>query len=312
MTSREDVRVLFTRKLVETLTALLALVFLSFLFLHAMPGGPFDEEISLNPSIKENLIQQWALDQPFLTQFSHYLKGLLRGDLGFSMVQTGKTVSELLVQGFSQTLVLNLLAVIASYILAFFTSSLATIKAGSFVARGVETLNVVAISLPSLFLGPVLIYLFGFYLNLLPTAFLSSPVHYILPVLTLSIRPWAQLNLLLTNSLQETMQLDFIRTAKAKGLSRWQILVNHAYKNSLMPILSMSGPLIVGLISGSFLVEILFSIPGLGQQFVESLNLRDYPVVMGLVLVYGVSLIVLTNVFDACALWLDPRMRGQK
>ncbi|WP_413290632.1 ABC transporter permease [Bdellovibrio sp. HCB337] len=312
MTSREDVRVLFARKLVETLTALLALVFLSFLFLHAMPGGPFDEEISLNPAVKENLIRQWALDQPFLTQFTHYLKGLFKGDLGSSMVQSGKTVSELLLQGFSQTLMLNVLAIIVSYLLAFFTSSVAAMKAGTLTARSIEAINVVAISLPSLFLGPVLIYLFGFYLNLLPTAFLSSPAHYILPVLTLSLRPWAQLNLLLTNSLQETLQLDFIRTAKAKGLSRWQILVNHAYKNSLMPILSMSGPLIVGLISGSFLVEILFSIPGLGQQFVESLNLRDYPVVMGLVLVYGISLIVMTNVFDACALWVDPRLRGQK
>jgi oligopeptide transport system permease protein len=119
------------------------------------------------------------------------------------------------------------------------------------------------------------------------------------------------LNLLLGNSLHETLQLDFIRTAKAKGLSEWRILVNHAYKNSLMPVLSLSGPLIVGLISGSFLVEVLFSVPGLGQQFVESLNLRDYPVVMGLVLVYGAGLILLTNIFDVCALWLDPRIRGQ-
>lgn len=312
MTSNEDVRVLLLRKLVETLTALLALVFLSFLFLHTMPGGPFDEEVALNPVIKENLKRQWALDQPFLNQFGHYLHGLVRGDLGQSMIQTGKSVSDLLLQGFFQTVILNLLAIVLAYVVAFLTSSLTVMRPASLLHRTVEVMNVIAIALPSLFLGPVLIYFFGFYLNLLPTAFLSSPVHYILPVLTLSLRPWGQLHLLLTNSLQETLQLDFIRTAKAKGLSRWQILVHHAYKNSLMPILSLSGPLIVGLISGSFLVEILFSIPGLGQQFVESLNLRDYPVVMGLVLAYGISLIVLTNVFDVCALWVDPRLRGQK
>jgi oligopeptide transport system permease protein len=312
MTSKESVRVLFLRKAVETLTALIALVFLSFLFLHSLPGGPFDEEVSLNPTVKENLVRLWALDQSFLSQFWHYLSGLLQGDLGPSMLQTGKSVTEILGQGFSQTLLLNVLAIVVSYLLAFLTSSLVSLKSNSGISRSVEVLNVIAISLPSLFLGPVLIYFFGFYLNLLPTAFLSSPWHYILPVMTLSLRPWAQMNLLLTNSLQETMQQDFIRTAKAKGLSRLQVLLNHAFKNSLMPILSLSAPMIVSLISGSFLVEILFSIPGLGQQFVESLNLRDYPVVMGLVLVYGACLIVLTNIFDVCALWLDPRIRGQQ
>lgn len=312
MISSGDVRVHLLRKLVETLTALLALVIVSFLFLHSMPGGPFDEEVSLNPAIKENLIRSWALDQPITTQFFTYFKSLLSGDLGSSMIQTGKSVSEILSQGFSQTVVLNVLAILFSYALAFGSTIVTSLNKNTVLSRGVGAVGLLAISLPSLFLGPILIYFFGFYLNLLPTAFLASPVHYILPTLTLSIRPWAQLHMLLDNSLQETLQLDFIRTAKAKGLSRLQILINHAYKNSLMPILSMSGPLIVGLISGSFLVEVLFSVPGLGQQFVESLNLRDYPVVMGLVLIYGCSMIVLTNVFDVMALWVDPRIRSHK
>lgn len=312
MTSSGDVRVHLLRKLLETLTALLALVIVTFLFLHSMPGGPFDDEVSLNPAIKENLIRAWALDQPFSTQFFSYLKNLARGDLGSSMVQNGKTVGDILSQGFSQTLILNLLAVIVSYLLAFASTTLAAVYRDSLLSRGLGIVNILAISLPSLFLGPVLIYFFGFYLNLLPTAFLATPLHYILPTLTLSLRPWAQLHMLLNNSLQETLQMDFIRTAKAKGLSRLQILTHHAYKNSLMPILAMSGPLIVGLISGSFLVEVLFSVPGLGQQFVESLNLRDYPVVMGLVLIYGSSMIFLTNFFDVVALWADPRIRGQR
>ena len=311
MTSRENVRVLFLRKLVETLTALLALVFLSFLFLHSLPGGPFDEEASLNPVVKENLVRLWALDQPLPQQFLHYVSGLLQGDLGSSMAQPGKSVAQLLSQGFSQTMTLNLLAVLLAYVLAFASSSLSAMRSETLWSRSIEVFSIVAISLPSLFLGPLLIYFFGFYLNLLPTAFLASPAHFILPVFTLALRPWAQLSLLLNNSLQETLQKEFIRTAKAKGLSRWQVLIHHAFKNSLMPIISLSGPMIVGLISGSFLVEILFSIPGLGQQFVESLNLRDYPVVMGLVLVYGACLIVLTNVFDVLAMWVDPRLRGQ-
>jgi oligopeptide transport system permease protein len=311
MTSEAGIGVLFLRKLVETFLALFALVFLSFLFLHSMPGGPFDDEVFLNPLIKKNLLQLWALDQPFAHQFLHYLTALLQGDLGSSMIHPGKSVSEILYAGFSQTTLLNGLAIAASYSLAFLTSLVVAATANVFLKGTIEGLNIIAISLPSLFLGPVLIYIFGFYLNLLPTAFLTSPTHYILPVLTLSLRPWAQMNLLLSNALHDTLQMDFIRTAKAKGLSRLQVLIHHAFKNSLMPILSMSGPLIVGLISGSFLVEILFSIPGLGQLFVESLNLRDYPVVMALVLIYGSSMILLTNVFDVCALWLDPRIRSR-
>lgn len=311
MISREKGRVLFLRKTVETLLALLALVFVSFLFLHSLPGGPFDEDVALNPQVKENLVKVWALDQPFLNQFGRYVSGVLQGRLGQSLHQPEKSVSEILGQGLSQTLVLNGVAVLFSYALAFFTGTLAVLWPGSVLQRGIELLNVVAISLPALFLGPVLIYFFGFYLNLLPTAFLLTPAHYVLPVLTLSLRPWAQLNLLLTNSLQETLGKDFIRTARAKGLSRWRVLTHHAYRNSLMPILSLSGPLIVGLISGSFVVEILFSIPGLGKQFVESLNLRDDPVVLGLVIFYGASLILLTNIFDLCAQWMDPRLRGR-
>jgi len=310
MISSRDVRVHLLRKLVETLTALLSLVTVSFIFLHSMPGGPFDDETSLHPTVKQNLERVWALDQPVATQFFAYFKSLLSGELGSSMVQNGKSVGEILSLGFSQTVVLNLLAIVLAYVGAFATTSLVAIYKDSLLSRGVGFINVVAISLPSLFLGPVLIYFFGFYLNLLPTAFLASPIHYILPAITLSLRPWAQLHMLLMNSLEETLQLDFIRTAKAKGLSRVQVLIHHAYKNSLMPVLSMSGPLIVGLISGSFLVEVLFSIPGLGQQFVESLNLRDYPVVMGLVIIYGSCMIILTNVFDAVALWADPRIRG--
>lgn len=309
MTSKETVRVFVLRKLLETLMALLALVFLTFVFLHSLPGGPFDEEVSLNPAVKENLVRLWALDQSFWSQFVHYLSGLMRGELGESMIQNGKTVEAVLAQGISQTLGLNLLAVVAAYALAFVTSAVSAVQGDSWLRRGIDVVGLLAISLPSLFLGPVLIYFCGFYLNLLPTAFLSGPLNYILPVLTLSLRPWAQLNLLLGNSLRETLRLDFIRTAKAKGLSGLQILLHHAYKNSLTPVLSLSGPLIVGLISGSFLVEVLFSIPGLGQLFVESLNLRDYPVVMGLVLVYGTTLIVLTNIFDLLSIWLDPRLR---
>jgi oligopeptide transport system permease protein len=302
---------LVLKKVLETLLALFALIFLSFLFMHLLPGGPFDEEVSFNPVVRESLQKLWALDQSFFAQFFYYLKQLCSGNLGESMIHTGTTVSELLSRGFLQTVRLNLLAVMLSFGGAFLTSALTVLYNGSWTAKGFQGLSLLGISLPSLFLGPVLIYFFGFYWNLLPTAFLTSPAHYILPVLTLSLRPWAQLNMILTNNLRETMNLDFIRTAKAKGLSRRGILLGHAVKNSLLPVLAISGPMIAALISGSFLVEILFSIHGLGQQFADSLNQRDYPVLLGLVLAYGVTLIVLTNIFELISQWVDPRTRDE-
>lgn len=308
MTSK-SVGELLVRKFLETLLALFALVFLSFLFMHLLPGGPFHDEVSFNPAVKESLRELWALDQPFLNQFVHYVKNLSTGNLGESMIHAGTSVSEILIRGFQQTMTLNLLAIVLSFSAAFVSSALSLLYFESWVDRSFQGLSLLGISLPSLFLGPVLIYFFGFYWNLLPTAFLSSPVHYILPVITLSLRPWAQLNLLLCNNLRETMNLDFIRTARAKGLSRGKVLLGHALKNSVLPVLSLSGPMIATLISGSFLVEILFSIHGLGQQFADSLNQRDYPVILGLVLAYGVTLIILTNIFEMIAVWVDPRIR---
>ncbi len=309
MISSRTVRALLIRKTIETLAALFALIFFSFLFLHLLPGGPFDEEVSLSAEVRLNLSKLWALDQSFFSQFLFYLKNLLSGNLGASMIQTNKPVIDIIYGGIAQTFFLNIFAVFIIFISSFVTSTFGTLRPSSILNGALRFLNVIAVSLPSLFLGPILIYIFGFYLHWLPTAFLKSPLHYILPLLTLSFRPWGQMNLLLSNSLNETMRLDFIRTAKAKGLSSEQIVLRHAYKNSVMPILSVSGPMIVGIISGSFLVEILFSIPGLGQQFVESLNLRDYPVIMALVLLYGCSMILLTNLFDVLSMCIDPRMR---
>lgn len=300
---------LVLRKVLETVLALFALVFLSFMFLRLMPGGPFDDEFAFNPLVKESLRQLWGLDDSFLLQFARYLAHLLSGNLGLSMVHPDTAVADLLSQGFRQTVVLNLVAIAISFALAFVTSGLSVLSGTSWLGRGIQVFSILGISMPALFLGPVLIYFFGFYFNWLPTAFLTTPWHYVLPVITLSLRPWAQLNMILTNTLRETFGLDFIRTAKAKGLSRYQVLMGHAFKNSLLPVVGISGPMIAGLISGSFMVEILFSIHGLGQQFAESLNQRDYTVILGLVLAYGVTLIVLTNVFETIAVWADPRIR---
>ncbi|MNS99104.1 Dipeptide transport system permease protein DppB [compost metagenome] len=221
-------------------------------------------------------------------------------------------MGSIIASGLSNTLLLNLVACLLVFVLAFGFSLLAMRYQGRFLEKAIDQGMVILISLPGLFLGPFLIYLFGFYFSLLPIAFLTTPAHYILPVLALSLRPMAYLVRLLKNSLQDNMHSDFARTATAKGLSPWSVLVKHVLRNSLIPVLSYSGPLLVSLISGSFLVEILFAIPGLGSDFVQALNDRDYTVITGLTLFFAALLIIINSLLDIAMRWVDLRLQEKK
>lgn len=301
--------VILCKRLIEALITLVGLALLTFFLMKLLPGGPFDEEQSLHPEVRALYNEMWALDQPWPVQLLSYFRSLFSGNLGFSMTEPGVSVGELLSQNFANTLALNLLALAFIFCAGFALALLAADQPGSRVSRWIGHASVAFISLPSLFLGPLLIWIFALKLNLLPLAFLESPLHYILPVFTLSLRPTAYLVRILSQSLSETRQADYMRTAKAKGLSRGQALRRHALRNSLIPILSYAGPLIVGLLSGSFLVEILFATKGIGVLFAESLANRDLPVVLGLTLIYGGLLILVNMILDVLIRVADPRLR---
>ncbi len=284
---------------------------LSFLLLKLLPGGPFDDEAALNPLVKETLAKQWGLHESNFIQILRYLSSALRGDFGISMMHPEQTVGAIIRQGIGNSLSLSLVTLLFVLVGAF-TLALASIRfRDTWFERCVDQAMIAMLSLPSLFWGPLLIYLFGFYFNVLPVAFLSSPVHYILPVLTLGFRPLATLVRLLKTSLYDNLHLDYVRTAKAKGLGPWGILFHHVLRNSMIPFLSYAGPLITGLLSGSFLVEMLFAIPGLGSQFIASLNDRDYTLIVGLTLFYGALLIVINSLMDVFMRLLDPRLREE-
>lgn len=312
MTSKESLPGFILRKTLQTLLSLLLLVFLIFILLHHLPGGPFDPETAANPLVRERLQHLGSLDQPLIIQLGQYLRSLLQGNLGHSLVTPEKSVGELLRQGAAQSLPLVGVTLLLVYILSLAAALLSSYRESPFVDSILDAMMVLGLAMPSLFLGPVLVYFFSFVWNLLPTAFLDHPQNYILPVATLLLRPWAQLTLLLRNSLRETLSQEYIRTAKAKGLGSAAILFQHALRNAVVPVLSLSGPLVVGVLSGTFVVEVLFSIPGLGREFVDSLNTRDYPVVTGLVLFYGIMLMTLTQVFEVLIRTLDPRLRGSE
>lgn len=299
------------KKFLEMILSLVILATLTFCLLKILPGGPFDEETALNPLVKQKLQQHWQIEQSWIQQAGSYLQALSQGDLGVSMVRPERSVSEIIQQGVQNTLWLNLLALGLIVSGALLISVCAIYYRRTWIESLIDQSIIAALSLPSLFWGPFLIFLFGFYWNLLPVAFLTSPRHYILPLLTLCLRPLASLIRILKNNMSDIIDQDYIRTAKAKGVGPWQILTRHVLKNSMIPFLSYLGPLLVSLLSGSFLVEMLFAVPGLGSEFISSLNDRDYTLIVGLTLFYGALLILVNALIDVLLKWADPRLREE-
>lgn len=297
------------KKVFELASSLLLLASFCFLLLKLLPGGPFDEEVSLNPLVRENMIQHWGLQESTLSQLGHYLVSLLKGDWGLSMASPDQTVLTVIYQGLSHTLSLSLVTLVFVVLGSFGVALISVFYRGTLFELFIDQVLICLLSMPSLFLGPVLIYIFGFYFNLLPVAFLTGPSHYILPVATLGLRPLSVLTRLLKNSLLENLIADYVRTAQAKGVGDFKILSQHVLKNSMIPFLSYSGMLFASLLSGSFLVEMLFAIPGLGSQFIASISDRDYTLVVGLALFYGILLIVMNAIMDFGISLVDPRMR---
>lgn len=292
----------------QTLISLFVLASLCFFLLRAFPGSPFDDEVSLNPKLEENLKSFYGLDRSIPEQYLFFVKNLLQGNLGYSMHFEGKSVLSVIGQGLPTTLKLGGIALIFSLLIGFTIGFLAARSKKFEIWHSYYV--VVAISLPTLMMGPLLIWYFGFKLDLLPVAYLNSWQGYILPVLLLSLRPIAVLSRLLKNSLSESLRSDYSRTAKAMGLGQTQILLKWALKNSMIPFLSYVAVLIAGLLSGSLVIEMLFAIPGLGLQFLDSLLNRDYSLVIGLALFYGVLLMLAQLVIDIIIQRLDPRIKS--
>lgn len=291
--------------------SLVILVTLTFLFLRLLPGGPFDNDISLHPLVQHELEKSWHLHSSLSDQYFSYVRALANGDLGVSLIRGDQRVSEVLVQGLRQTLSLNIISLFFIYTMSLSLAIAWGLSQKKSLSQWIEQFEITLISLPSLFIAPLLIFVFGFYFDILPVAFLSSPVHFILPVFALSLRPIASLSRLLQKSIQSQWDQDYVRAARAKGLSEKRILLTHVMKNSLIPLLSYSGPLAVSLLSGSFLIEMLFAIPGLGTEFISSLNDRDYTVIGGLSLFYGSLLIVFNLFLDFLMRWADPRLKDK-
>jgi oligopeptide transport system permease protein len=298
------------RRLAFGLGVLWAVATLTFALLRVLPGGPFDRERRLPPEVMANIEAKYHLDEPFLAQYGRYLKGLASGDLGPSYKYIDRTVADIVADTVPASIFLGLIALALALAVCLPLGVAAAAWHDRWIDRICVLLATLGISLPNFILGALLIWIFSLKLGWFQARW-GTPGSALLPAVTLGAMPCAQLTYLLRSSLLETLGADFIRTARAKGVRESLVLFKHALRNSLIPVLSLLGPLFAILVAGSFVVEYVFAIPGMGRFFITAVTDRDYPLVMGVTLVYTAILVCANLIVDILYSVVDPRMRSR-
>src|SRR3990167_1533407 len=269
------------RRLIGAIVVLWILGSIVFFFSRFVPGGPFDQERALPPEIKANLLAKYKLDLPLHIQYINYLKDLARGDFGLSFKYIGRDVNDILKDTFPVSLHLGALALILAYLFGITMGLISAYKQNTWIDSTSMIFAVLGITLPNFLLGAIFILVFGKYLRWFPAGLWEGAEYWVLPAVCLCIRQISYIARLFRSSVLEVIKEDYIRTARAKGLSEYPVLLKHVFKNSLIPVVTISGPLIAGIITGSFVIEQLFAIPGMAKHFVTAVQNRDYPLVMG-------------------------------
>ncbi|MEY4783015.1 MAG: oligopeptide transporter, permease protein [Pseudomonadota bacterium] len=301
------------RRLLAAIPTMLVIITVVFFMLRAAPGNPYSAERMLTPAVEANLKASLGLDKPLHEQYFEYVGKVVQGDLGPSMVFYDKDVSELLGEGLPVSLTIGLLSITIALFFGVLLGVLAAIRQNSLADYSVMSIAMVGISIPTFVTGPLLAMVFGVYLNWFAAGGLDlgrMNFHNLcLPVLTLSLPQVAIISRLMRASMVEVLRSNFIRTARAKGISETRILLRHAAPAAILPVVSYLGPAIVGVITGSVVIETVFTLPGVGASFIEGAMTRDYTRVMGAVILYGGLIIALNLIADVLYAILDPRVR---
>lgn len=298
-------------RLAAAVPTLLLLVALAFFMMRAAPGGPFDSERVLPPEVTAKLEAAYHLDEPLWQQFARYVGKLARGDLGPSFQYAEFSVNELIAQGLPVSLRIGLGAITLAVLLGCLAGTVAALRQNRLTDHAVMTLAMTGMSIPVFVVAPLLILLFAVTLGWLPAGgWDGSWRAMLLPVCALALPQVAIIARLMRGSMVEVLTSNYIRTARAKGLRGYQVVLRHALRPALMPVLSYLGPATAGIITGSVVIEQIFGVPGIGRYFVQGALNRDYTLVMGVVVFYGVLIIAFNFVVDLLYGVLDPRMRG--
>ncbi len=302
----------FISRLLQAIPTLLVIATLTFFMTRFAPGGPFDSDKAIPEEIKIKLQSHFGLNLPLFDQYLLYMKNLLAGDLGPSFKYVGWDVSELISLSFPVSLSLGISALLIALLIGLPAGMLAALRKNTLWDYLPMGIAMVGICLPSFVLGPILIMVFSTELKWLPALGWYSWSDLILPSLTLGLFYAAYVARLTRAGMLETLKQDYIRTARAKGASPSRVLLKHAIRGGLLPVVTYLGPAFAGLVSGSFIIESIFFIPGLGKFFVTAAFNRDYTVVLGTVLFYATLIIILNLFVDFLQAWLDPKAREQQ
>ncbi len=299
----------FAKRFAMMLIALFMIVLITFVIMHSIPGGPFTSDRKVSEDVEKALNEKYNLDAPLYEQFFEYIGNLLKGDMGPSFKYTGKSVNDFIANGFPVSAKLGGITIIFVLIAAIPMGILAAIKNGRWQDMTVMAVATIGVTIPSFVIASVLIYTFSFRLDWLPTYGLDTWKGYILPVVALGGYSLSYLARLMRSSLLEVMGQDYIRTARAKGLTELKVITKHALRNALIPVITVLGPTVAGLMTGSFVIEKIFAIPGLGVHFVNSVSQRDYTTIMGVTVFYATFLLAMVFIVDIFYCLIDPRIK---
>ena len=297
------------KRIAMGLLSLFIVATLTFFLMQAVPGGPFMSEKAISAQAMAALEAKYGLDQPVLVQYKNYLVNALHGDFGPSLKQRGRDVSDIIATKFPVSARLGGAAVVVALVVGIPMGCLAAYHRGKWADNLIIFFATCGIAVPSFVTSSVLIYTFGSKLKLLPTIGLDSPASYIMPVTALAFYPTAYIARLMRSSLLDVMGQDYMRTARAKGVSGFKTLFKHALRNAILPVVTYVGPMLAGLLVGSFVVEKIFTIPGLGREFVSAITNRDYMMIMGTTIFLAALVIAINVVVDILYKIIDPRIK---
>lgn len=298
------------KRLLQAIPVLLVVITVTFFMVRAAPGGPFDDERAVPPEVLKSLNEQYNLDAPIWQQYVDYLGQLVRGDFGPSFKFPGRSVNEMIAGGFPVTAELAFYAILVALVIGLAAGVFASLKPNTWRDYTPMSAAMIGICLPSFVMGPVLLLVFGIWLEWFPVSGWGVlPGDKVLPAITLGSTYAAYIARISRGSMLDELTKDYVRTARAKGLKEFRVVTVHALRGAIMPVVSFIGPAIAGLLTGSFVVESIFQIPGLGRFYIQAAFNRDYTMVLGTTIFFAVLIILFNLLVDLLQLWLNPRLR---
>jgi len=297
------------RRLLIIIPMALLVITLTWILIRMAPGSFYTAEKKLPPAIEANIKKKYGLDKPILSQYGILMSNIVRGDFGDSLKYEGQSVNEIIARHFPYSATIGILAYILALILGLAAGIVAALKQNSSFDYGSMSLAMLGLSVPNFVIGPILVLIFSLWLYIFPPARVGGAISYVLPVITLGAIYAAYIARLTRAGMLEVMRADYIRTARAKGLSEWKVLLKHALRGGLIPVVSFTGPALAALLAGTVVVERVFAIPGLGNIFIQSVLNRDEPLILGIVAFLSILIMVFNLIVDISYAFLDPRIR---